>query len=62
MAREKKKEVESESECSDDEPDLETTSDDDPEIADVSKVLLGIKGSHVLELVLHTNNAKFCRD
>ncbi|KAL2567804.1 hypothetical protein AAZV13_18G026500 [Glycine max] len=39
--------VESESECSDDEPDLETTSDDDPEIADVSKVLLGIKGSHV---------------
>lgn len=39
--------VDSESECSDDEPDLETTSDDDPEIVDVSKVLLGIKGSHV---------------
>ncbi|CAJ1860982.1 unnamed protein product [Sphenostylis stenocarpa] len=39
--------VESESECSDDEPDLETTSYDDPEIGDVGKVLLGIKGSHV---------------
>ncbi|ESW35524.1 hypothetical protein PHAVU_001G241900 [Phaseolus vulgaris] len=39
--------VESESECSDDEPDLETTSYDDPEISDVSKVLLGIKGSHM---------------
>jgi len=39
--------VESESECSDDEPDLETTSYDDPEVSDVSKVLLGIKGSHM---------------
>lgn len=39
--------VESESEFSDDEPDLETTSYDDPEIGDVSKVLLGIKGSRV---------------
>ncbi|XP_047173031.1 arginyl-tRNA--protein transferase 1 [Vigna umbellata] len=39
--------VDSESECSDDEPDLETTSYDEPEIGDVSKVLLGIKGSHV---------------
>ncbi|XP_014495816.1 arginyl-tRNA--protein transferase 1 [Vigna radiata var. radiata] len=39
--------VDSESECSDDEPDLETTSYDDPEIGDVGKVLLGIKGSHV---------------
>ncbi|TKY47530.1 Arginyl-tRNA--protein transferase 1 [Spatholobus suberectus] len=38
--------VESELECSDDEPDLETTSYD-PEIGDVSKVLLGIKGSRV---------------
>lgn len=40
--------VESELECSDDdEPGLETTSYDDPEIGDVSKVLLGIKGSRV---------------
>lgn len=38
--------VESELEFSDDEPDLETTSYD-PEIGDVSKVLLGIKGSHL---------------
>lgn len=38
--------VESEAEFSDDEPDLETTSYD-PEIGDVSKVLLGIKGSRV---------------
>ncbi|KAK7305857.1 hypothetical protein VNO77_43769 [Canavalia gladiata] len=38
--------VESELECSDDEPDLETTLSDEAEI-DVSKVLLGIKGSRV---------------
>ncbi|WVZ07697.1 hypothetical protein V8G54_021043 [Vigna mungo] len=44
--------VDSESECSDDEPDLETTSYDDPEIGDVSKVLLGIKGSHDLRIAL----------
>ncbi|RDX98380.1 Arginyl-tRNA--protein transferase 1, partial [Mucuna pruriens] len=39
--------VESELECSDDEPDLETTSFDDREIGDVSEVLLGIRGSRV---------------
>ncbi|KAL2333349.1 hypothetical protein Fmac_014562 [Flemingia macrophylla] len=40
--------VESESEFSEDEPDPETTSYDDPEIGDVSKVLLGVKGSKVI--------------
>lgn len=36
---------ESEMESSDDEPDLENTSSGEPENVDVSKVLLGIKGS-----------------
>lgn len=39
--------VESELESSDDEPDIETTSNGEPENGDFSKVLLGIKGSRV---------------
>jgi len=39
--------VESELESSDDEPDIETTSNGEPENVDFSKVLLGIKGSRV---------------
>lgn len=39
--------VESELESSDDEPDVETTSNGEPENGDFSKVLLGIKGSRV---------------
>ncbi|XP_027335180.1 arginyl-tRNA--protein transferase 2-like isoform X1 [Abrus precatorius] len=39
--------VESDLECSDEEPDLETSSYDEPEIGDVSEVLVGLKGSHV---------------
>lgn len=39
--------VESEEESSEDEPDLETTSYGEPENCDVSKVLLGIKGSRM---------------
>lgn len=39
--------VESELESSDDEPDIETTSNGEPENGDFSKVLLGINGSRV---------------
>lgn len=39
--------VESELESSDDEPDIESTSNGEPENGDFSKVLLGIKGSRV---------------
>jgi len=39
--------VESELESSDEEPDIETTSNGEPENGDFSKFLLGIKGSRV---------------